>query len=70
MNLQLPEGAAGIAGYQQYLDNATTASGAAQNLLIDEDGNAREAPSADAIESAANYGDFSRTSGDRRSRCR
>ena len=55
---ELPEGAAGIAGYQQYLDNATTASGAAQNLLIDEDGNAREAPSADAIESAANYGDL------------
>ena len=48
----------GIAGYQQYLDNATTASGAAQNLLLNPDGTAAASPSAGAIASAANYGDL------------
>lgn len=48
----------GIAGYQQYLDNATTASGAAQNLLLNPDGTAAAAPSAQAISNAAAYGDL------------
>ena len=46
----------GVAGYQQYLDNATTASGAAQDLLIDADGNPIASPSAQAISNAAYYG--------------
>ena len=57
-SFELPADAAGIAGYQQYLDNATTASGAAQNLLLNPDGTAAAAPSATAISNAAGYGDL------------
>lgn len=49
----------GIAGYQPYLDAATTAAGAAQNLIIDPaTGQARPAPSSQAIANAAGYGDL------------
>ena len=51
--------ATGIGGYQQYLNNASAAGQAAQDMIIDPvTGQARPAPSADAIASAANYGDL------------
>ena len=56
-------GGDGIAAYQQFLDNAANVGSAAQGLItqIDPDTGAvtaRPAPSADAIASAANYGNL------------
>lgn len=52
-------GGNGIGAYQQYLDNATAAGSAAQNLIIDPiTGEAKPAPSAQAITNAAGYGDL------------
>ena len=51
--------ATGLGGYQQYLNNASAAGQAAQNMIIDPvTGQARPAPSAGAVASAANYGDL------------
>ena len=51
--------ATGIGGYQQYLNNASAAGQAAQDMIIDPvTGQARPAPSATAINNAARYGDL------------
>ena len=55
---ELPTGASGVAGYQQYLDGATSAAAAQEGLMYNADGSLKDAAGQTATNNASIYGDL------------